>query len=306
MSTSFETAFAKILDPNPPPFPEQDEMTTPTLLSQCESKVVIDKKEKYCLSIEPGEYLVITAGFDSNKPGAKFTHPNIAASRKTLHEYKHYRNNGSKFWTSHAGIDHVLIIPRSSITLLPIKGYSFIKAEINGVKVSFNVSGGGGDGWTDYLGNCTHISCNHKLGDFKKLCEVAVRNSPYEPIQWKDETEDERKNTEERWERIAVNSNPDLKKQIGRMVDEGKKPVLCFKRGWSWGGSTKVEGFETVRKGIKVVLEKNEDGSPKRWEYDLTQGKLRGFIVTDGHYKCHVKLSQVDFYETAKENKLIA
>jgi hypothetical protein len=306
MSTSFEKTFARILDPNSPPFPVQEEMTTPTLLSQCGSKVVIDTKDKYCLAIEPGEYLIITVGFDHNKPGAKFTHPNIAASRKTINEYKHYRSNGSKFWTSHAGIDHVLVIPRSSVTLLPIKGYSYIKAEINGVKVSFNVSGGGGDGWTDYLDNCVHISCNHKLGDFKKLCEVAVRNSPYEPIQWKDEPEDERKRTEERWEHISGNSNPNLKKQIGKMVDEGKKPVLCFRNGYSWSGMKKAEGVETVRHATRVVLEKNEDGSPKRWEYDYTTGKLRGFILSDGHYKCHAKLSHIDFYETAKENKLTA
>ena len=303
---SFEKAFASILDPNPPPFPVQEEMTTPTLLSQCGSQVVIDSKDKYCLDIEPGEYLIITAGFDCNKPGAKFTHPNIAASRKTLHEYKHYRKNGSKFWTSHAGMDHVLIIPRSSITLLPIKGYSFIKAEINGVKVSFNVSGGGGEGWTDYLYNAVHIACNHKLGDFKKLCEVAVRNSPYEPIEWKEETEEDQKRMEERWNYISANSNPVLKKQIAKLVDEGKKPVLYFRRGLQWSGKHEAEGIETVRRGIQVVLEKNEDGSPKKWTWDETQGKLRGFIVSDGHYKCHTKLSQIDLYKTALENKLIA
>ncbi len=129
-------------------------MTEPKLLSECGARLVVDdtEGERYEIEIEPGDFLMVKAGATADKATAHFKHPNVAVTARTIHEFKHYRRNGSKFWTARAGVDHYFVIPRTAIKMLPKKGYSFIPAEINGVRVSFNVSGGGdGRVWTDYL-----------------------------------------------------------------------------------------------------------------------------------------------------------
>jgi hypothetical protein len=40
----------------------------------------------------------------------KFEHPNIAGRKLEMFEFKHYRYNGGKFWTSHPGIDLTLLV----------------------------------------------------------------------------------------------------------------------------------------------------------------------------------------------------
>jgi len=128
------------------------------LLSDCSNSLVIDND--YSINIEPSENQIIIMGFDANKSASKFKHPNISATVKRIHEFKHYRKNGGKFWTSRAGVDHYLVIPRNQITILSEKGYSYIKTEINGVKVTLNVSGGtNGKGWADYLNTRCHTPC---------------------------------------------------------------------------------------------------------------------------------------------------
>jgi hypothetical protein len=279
-------------------------ITEPTLLSECGTKVTIDEKDKYNIDIEAGEYLVISMGFTSNKPGAKFNHPNIALTKKTIHEFKHYRQGGSKFWTSRAGIDHYLIIPRNQIKIIPEKGYSYIKAEINGVKVSFNVSGGGGGGWTDYLRTLTQTSVNHKLADIKKIAEVAVRNSPYEPLIPKEfEPIDE-----ERWNKLAAKANPKIKEQVCKMIDEGKKPVIYFVSGYSYGGEHSGVAVKVERRYKKVPCAPSiHPILPSTYSYKLEEtGAPRRIVLEISWYKVSAKLTQIDWYKTATENKLIA
>ncbi len=177
-------------------------MTEPRLLSECGPKLIVDDTEgdRYEVEIEPGDFLVVRAGATVDKPTALFTHPNIVASARVIHEFRHYRRNGSTFWTARAGVDHYFVIPRNAIKLLPEKGYSWIPAEINGVKVKFNVSGGGdGSVWTDYLFTHTCIAVNHQVKDLTKLAEVAVRNSRLEPIAVKPMDADQ----EARWQELS-------------------------------------------------------------------------------------------------------
>lgn len=283
-----------ISDKDYPDHPIGKVIRKPTLLSKCGTRVTIDKKDRYDIAIEDGEFLVVNMGFSANKAGARFTHPNIAATSKSVHEFKHYRNNGSKFWTSRAGINHYFVIPRNKITLLPEKGYSYIKAEINGVKVSFNVSSGGTNGWTDFLRTFTSTSVNHKLSDLKKVAEVAVRNSHLEPIPVKQLDEHD----EARWNILMAKATPDIKEKIAKMIKEGKRPVIHFLTGYSYDGERYGQGKSVYRRYKKVKTSETS--------YRLEETGALKYIILDLGYGCRAKVTQIDWYKTGKENQLIA
>lgn len=160
----------------------------PVALNTVNERLTIDSTpgEEYHVEVDPGDYLVINAGSIVGSPAARFHHPNVAHTRRQVYEFKHYRGNGGKFWTCKAGISFYLVIPRSEVFLLLEKGYSWVPAEINGVKVKFNVSGGSQNGWTDWLHTHTSISVGHGIRDLKKLAEVAVRGTDLEPIQFRE------------------------------------------------------------------------------------------------------------------------
>ncbi len=259
------------------------------LLSDCTSPIIIDDnpKDQYQIVFEPSEYQIIKMGFKSNHAGAKFTHPNIFATKKTIHEFKHYRSGGSKFWTASAGIDHYLIIPRNKITILPEKGYSYIPAEINGVKVSFNVTGGTNNGWTDYLGVRSTISVNHKLSDLKKLAEVAIRDSQIEDtVAIEELTEDE----ENWWAFYDAKANPKIKENIAKMIEDGKKPRIVMQ-----GGYICNSGY-----GIEVLRRRGKRGADGWRKYDGAVNKIIG--IFDGN-RYSVKVNQIDWRKTEIANQ---
>lgn len=261
----------------------------PILMSDCGTEYIVD--EKYKVEIEAGDYLILHMGFATSHAGSKFQHPNIAATSKVVHEFKHYRKGGSKFWTSKAGVDHILVIPRNKITLLPEKGYSYVPAEINGVKVKFNVSGGtSGDGWADWMHTNVHISVNHKMRDLRKLCEVAVRNSPFEPIVVEGLTEDDMK----RWNRLAAKSIPDYKEGIAKMIEAGKKPIIKLLKGYRYEEAEAVD----IRRRYKKVLGVDEN----HWTYEETGAPHR--VIVDVGYKVAVKITQIDWHATRLANNL--
>ena len=96
----------------------------------------------YRVELPPGNHLIVVAGANMGEPAYDFDHPNIAAKKSELFEFKHYRKSGSKFWTSKAGISFYLVIPKAQIELLPEKGYSYVPVLIHGRKCRLNVSGG--------------------------------------------------------------------------------------------------------------------------------------------------------------------
>ena len=104
--------------------------------------------EGYQVELPPGDHLIVVAGVFCGEPGYGFDYPNIAAKKSCIHEFKHYRQSGSRFWTSRAGMDFYFAIPKPHIELLPDKGYSYVPAIIGGHKCRFNVSGGTINGWT--------------------------------------------------------------------------------------------------------------------------------------------------------------
>lgn len=271
--------------------------TTPIQLTPETTEILLDDKDRYTIKIAKGDYLVVTMGFKVDKAGAKFTHPNIALTNKTIHHFKHYRGRGGKFWTSHAGINHTFVIPKDKITILPEKGYSYIKAIINGVYVTFNVSGGTNNGWTDYLNENTHTSVNHKLSDLKKIAEIAVRNSPIEPLK----TTPLDNSEEMEWNKLQARSNKTLKNTIYKMIDEKKKPIICLNSGLQFNGYHSGKGMEVRRQNKRVVT---PDGNGIVFE---PIGAVKTVVVSaSGSQYNLVRLTnrQIDWEKTAKENGL--
>jgi len=131
-------------------------------------------EEGYRVVIEPGDYLIVVAGAYYGSAGARFRHPNIAAKQTRLHEFKHYRQGGGKFWTSRAGVDFLFVIPKTEIHLIHEKGYSYVPVEINGQRWSLNVSGGTFDGWTDTVRRVAHVQCGCSQKALRKLAGVAL------------------------------------------------------------------------------------------------------------------------------------
>ena len=135
---------------------------------------VIHLSTDYHVSVPEGPCLIIRAGAGLGSRAAAFTHPNVLEREPTVHHFKHYRSGGGKYWTSKAGVNFYFAIPKEQILLHPEPGYSYVKAQINGQEVVFNVSGGSFDGWTDFLSNPVEISVNHPVRALRKLAEAAL------------------------------------------------------------------------------------------------------------------------------------
>lgn len=278
-------------------------ITEKKLLSDCGTKLIIDDNPNDLYTIEIGAkgFLILQMGGGIHKAISRFTHPNIIYSRKEIYELKHYRKGGSKFWTSQAGVSHYLIIPTDKIYLLPEKGYSWIPAEINGVKVHFNVSGGSGGGWTDYLRSSTSTSINHKVADIKKIAEVAVRDVESMKLilalEEKDKDSIERSNELLQWAKMAEKASPNVKKnkeKLLKMIEEKVEVAIFLNDGYV----DKVgNAVEVIRKGKKIKL------SDDSWEWNMKQGRIRNLIVHfDGCFPKRVKNSQINWVKTVKEN----
>ena len=135
---------------------------------------IIHLTTDYHVSVPEGPCLIIQAGAGLDHRAAAFTHPNVLEREPTVHHFKHYRPGGGKYWTSKAGVNFYFAIPKEQIRLHPEPGYSYVKANINGQEVVFNVSGGSYDGWTDWLSNPVAISVNHSVRVLRNLAEAAL------------------------------------------------------------------------------------------------------------------------------------
>ena len=62
--------------------------------------------------------VIVVAGAHLGEAGYHFDHPNLAAKKSELFEFKHYRKGGGKFWASKAGISFYFVIPKAQIELL--------------------------------------------------------------------------------------------------------------------------------------------------------------------------------------------
>jgi signal peptidase I len=148
------------------------------LMSEVDGEWVVDPADGgYRVLVAPGDHLVLMAGASYGKPAAGFRHPNIVARKCEVHEFKHYRKAGSKFWTARPGVNFYLVVPKDRIEMIPEKGYSYVPVKINGQKLVLNVSGGGGcgyPGWTDWVHRVVHTSVGFPKKTLKLLADVAL------------------------------------------------------------------------------------------------------------------------------------
>lgn len=263
-------------------------MNQSKLLSDCGNLLVIDDTcaNRYQVQIDEGEFLIVKAGAISGKPAMGFAHPNVSGYNTSIFNFKHYRHGGGKYWTQKAGKEFVFVIPKSAITMLPEKGWSYVPAMINGVKVKFNVSGGSFNGWTDFLGKEVSISVNHGIRDLKKIAEASlykpelVNLKPLSP-------EDSRV-----WEQLVAAGNKELIEGLAKMLEQGNSPLICLKAGF-----VEKQGRLTgVNRRKKLV--RSEYGT--RYEYT---GAVKSCLVnTSGSAVYRVKTNQIDWASTASMN----
>jgi hypothetical protein len=131
----------------------------------------------YRVLVETGDHLILVAGATYGTPAANFQHPNIAARKCEVHEFKHYCQSGRKFWTARPGVNFYLVIPKDRIEMVNERGYSYVPIKINGHKLVLNVSGGGSfghAGWTDWVHRVVHTSVGFSKKTLKLLADVAI------------------------------------------------------------------------------------------------------------------------------------
>lgn len=153
-----------------------------TLLSEVENnRLEFESKNGgiYRIQFNNTERLLLSVGFDAGatKYHPFLTHEKVIASTARVHEYKHERQNGSKFWTSKAGIDILLAIPADKVLVHHFEGMSYPKVTINGKTFTLNVSGGTGNPgirWVDWIGDISNTSINISLSMLKALLAVAI------------------------------------------------------------------------------------------------------------------------------------
>ena len=276
---------------------EKTMITEKKLLSNCGDCLVLDdsKDGQYQIKIQESEHFVIIFGGTAGHASFNFQHPNIAHYSKKIMEFKHYHPIRGKFWTNSAGIDMFFVIPSNKIYILPEKGYSYVQAEINGVKVSLNVSGGTTNGWTDYLGNIVHACVNMKIKDLKKIAEVAERGTSLEPIKTKELTEEDLK----LWEEKASTYSKDIKKNKEKfydMVTSGKHLKIILQNRFS--DYKNGRAMEIIR-GMKEI----RNGNNIEWHDN--KGRVKYIIARfdDCYTERRVKLNQINWLETIAEMK---
>ena len=253
--------------------------------------IVIDAEDNYVIRFEPSEYQLINVGFNSRKAGARLSHPNILETRKVIHEFKHYLKNGGKRWTAKSGVNHIIAVHKNNIYIEMEKGYSYVHAIINGVKVTLNVSGGtGGNGWTDYVGSFISISVDHKVSDFKKLLAIAeTENLDVEIPACSIEFD------EDRWNELHAKSDTKRKDKIYAMIENEEGPTIyldnCVEES--------VTGISLCR--ASKWSKPDENGSRVYGR----NGRIKSLIgCGTGSSRYRIKLNQIDWAKTFKENGL--
>ena len=151
---------------------------------------VIDAADDYVIRIdEPGEYQVIAMPYDVNRTPAlaAFTHPNIIRTRTREEEVKHRKHD----WRKHTVTNHILVVPRNRILLLPEKTYTYPLVEIGGEQIQFSTSGGTcGHGWGDWIFTIVHTTWGRSKTKLLAVAGAAVRGTSFEPFLFHDEIEE--------------------------------------------------------------------------------------------------------------------
>jgi hypothetical protein len=235
-------------------------------------------KPTYRVELPPGDHLIVVAGVFYGTAGSRFSHPNVVAKQSRMHDFKHYRENGSKFWTSRAGINLLFVIPKDKIHLVHEEGHSYVPVVINGEKCRLNVSGGTKDGWTDWVRQRVHVGCGCSQKTLRRLADVALTPA------------------ECRAQGITINLEETDDHDSKRLIDFATQQLIQRKL---------AAGHRIVLAGTTI------DGNQGPFEIEKRGADRKGrktgaWIVRCPGYppRCRVTAKHIDWVETAKASGL--
>ena len=121
----------------------------------------------YHVEVVPSDHYIVIVGVPAFTPAAVFPYRNLLYRRPVVHEFKHYLPGGGKKWTSSCGVDLAFAFHARDIRLIEAEGYSYVPVQVGEIQFTLNVSGGTGNGWTDWVG-VTNYSWVAKSSVFPK------------------------------------------------------------------------------------------------------------------------------------------
>jgi len=234
---------------------------------------IIDKlkvNDEYSIQVAKGDYLAINVPVLYGSSAAKFDHANIKAMKREVFEFKHYRKNGSKFYTEKPGFSYLFLVPKENIELNTEKsGYSYVYVIIGGQEYCLSVSGGTSeDGWTDWVFQGCSALVQSSIKKIKPIADAAT----YDGI-------------------IDINST-----YIPNEDEQNRFRRLCAYH----------DTRKKLKKGDKIFLWHCEYKG-KKGPFDIIEKpwKKRYFRCADGLYSSvRVKYSQIDWVKTAERNNV--
>lgn len=145
------------------------------------SQFVVPYKDQRCLITFPKEdYLILNVSVPVNYAGSRFEHENILIKSSHVAEYKHYRANGSKYWTAKAAIKMYFAFRKKDIILEQDQcGFSFVRIKIGEAKPNIiscsGCSGHDGYAWYDTVSQGAYL-CGDGWSQkrLKELAELAM------------------------------------------------------------------------------------------------------------------------------------
>lgn len=180
-------------------------------------------KGPYYILFPPGDNLVLIALTPYEERFIAWDHPNLAAKLPLAFEQKHYRRGGSKFWSTHVGIDHFFVVPKTNIELIEKPGLSYVYIRVGKLDYIMNVSGGGSGAWTDWVSHSVHLVKYQPVRSLKNLAENAVPAAQCRNLGIIEDIEKEAWRDPVMFERIALQEIP---RQLGidSVIIANRKP----------------------------------------------------------------------------------
>ena len=248
-------------------------METIRRLDECGTLHSIPRKDgitdSYLVEIPAEPYLLVSMGACYGTPMAKFKHPNILAKVDRVFEFKHSRNNGSKFWTACAGVDFFFAIPKHRIHLIEEQGYSYVPILVSGQKYVLNVSGGTGGnnyGWKDFIRQGSSLIMPKTKKELMHLAECAM--------------------SREEAEKNGVGSY--LEKYLARETNAKYFTELCAKNDCK------------LKVGDKVMLDDGSTFNGSCGPFSVVYKERQLMICTDNHgNRVRVKRKYINWSHTA-------
>lgn len=135
---------------------------------------MVEIDHTYKIEVASGANILLTLAF--TKPAMfNFDHPNIVRKAMDVLEFKHSRKNGSKYWTTKAGVEITFCVPKNKIQIIKEKRFSYPKVVVGGQVFTLNVSGmTTQNGWLDIIGSSAHTLCDVSKKVLMAVAEAAT------------------------------------------------------------------------------------------------------------------------------------